>query len=120
MHSIHYNAQSPAVHPCHCLHNQSFASAEQFSTAPDGQPVADDVPTPSTISQPETTIVDDSHYGRKLQEIEDKKMQLKEKLNLTQEKQAKDLASEKNRTQKEIKKAAKKHSKERKKTQKQI
>jgi hypothetical protein len=94
---------------------ESFASAEQFTMAPEGLPIADDIPTPSTISQPEIPIVDDSPHGRKLQEIEDKKKQLKERLDQAQEKQAKDLANESNKTQKEMEKAAEKHSKERKK-----
>lgn len=94
---------------------ESFASAEQFTLASEGLPVADDIPTPSTLSQPEMPVVDDSHHGRKLQEIEDKKKQIKERLDLAQEKQTKDLLSESNKTQKEIERAAEKHSKERKK-----
>lgn len=95
---------------------ESFASAEQFNTAMEGGlPVTDDMPTPSTISQPELPVIDDSPHGRKLQEIEDKKRLMRERLDQAQEKQAKDLATENNRTQKEIEKAAEKHTRERKK-----
>jgi hypothetical protein len=95
---------------------ESFASAEQFKIAPEGLPIDDSIPTPSTLSQTELPIVaDDSHHGRELQKIEEKKKQLKEKLDQAQEKQAKDLANESNKTQKELDKAAEKHSKERKK-----
>ncbi|KAH3909227.1 hypothetical protein HBI56_187700 [Parastagonospora nodorum] len=95
---------------------ESFASAEQFNTAMEGGlPVTDDIATPSTISQPELPVIDDSPHGRKLQEIEDKKKQMRERLDQAQEKQAKDLATENNKTQKEIEKAAEKHTRERKK-----
>jgi hypothetical protein len=94
----------------------SFASAEQFTTAPEGLPIDDSIPTPSTLSQTELPIVaDDSHHGRELQKIEEKKRLLKEKLDQAHEKQAKELANENNKTQKELDKAAEKHSKERKK-----
>jgi hypothetical protein len=95
---------------------ESFASAEQFTSAPEGLPIDNSIPTPSTMSQTDLSIVpDDSHHGRELQRIEDKKKLLQDKLNQAQEKQAKDLANESDKTQKEMEKAAEKHSKERKK-----
>jgi hypothetical protein len=95
---------------------ESFASAEQFTSAPEGLPIDNSIPTPSTMSQTDLSVVpDDSHHGRELQKIEDKKKLLQDKLNQAQEKQAKDLANESDKTQKEMEKAAEKHSKERKK-----
>jgi hypothetical protein len=95
---------------------ESFASAEQFTSAPEGLPIDNSIPTPSTMSQTDLAVIpDDSHHGRELQKIEDKKRQLQEKLHQAQEKEAKDLANESDKTQKEIEKAAEKHSKERKK-----
>jgi hypothetical protein len=94
----------------------SFASAEQFTIAPEGLPVDNSIPTPSTMSQTDLSVApDDSPHGRKLQEIEDRKKQLQEKLNLAQEKQAKDVLAESDKTTKEIEKAAEKHERERKK-----
>lgn len=94
--------------------SDSFASAEDFTTTRDGLPVDNSIPTPSTMSQ-EQLPIDDSPHGREMQKIEDKKKQLKEKLDQAQEKHNKDLANESNKTQKEMEKAAEKHSKERKK-----
>jgi hypothetical protein len=95
---------------------ESFASAEQFNAANEGGlPVTDDRPTTSTLSQAELPIVDDSPHGKKLQEIEDKKKHLKEKLDQAHEKQVKDLAAGSEKSQKEMEKAAEKHDKERKK-----
>lgn len=94
----------------------SFASAEQFTTAPDGLPVDDNIATPSTLSQEESPLVPiDSAHARKMHEIEERKKQLKEKLEQTHEKQEKDLANDSQKTQKELEKAAEKHTKERKK-----
>lgn len=91
---------------------ESFASAEQFNTAPDGLQSDDRATTP----QQEVPIVpDDSPHARKMQEIEEKKLQLKEKLAQAREKHDQDLATESTKTQKEMDKAAEKHSKERKK-----
>jgi hypothetical protein len=95
---------------------ESFASAEQFTIAPEGLPIDNSIPTPSTMSQTDISIApDDSPHGRKLQEIEDRKKQLQEKLTLAQEKQAKDLVFESDKTAKEIEKAAEKHERDRKK-----
>jgi flagellar biosynthesis GTPase FlhF len=90
---------------------ESFASAEQFYAASDGAPI-DRVTTPQEGAP---IVPDDSPHGRKMQEIEDKKLQLKERLAQAQEKHKLDLANESDKTQKEIEKAAEKHSKERKK-----
>jgi hypothetical protein len=94
---------------------ESFASAEDFTIAPEGLPIDDSIPTPSTLSQADLPILEDTPHGRELQKIEEKKKQLKEKLDQAQEKQAKDLANESTKTQKEIEKAAEKHTRERKK-----
>ncbi|KAL5116852.1 hypothetical protein ACEQ8H_005204 [Pleosporales sp. CAS-2024a] len=94
----------------------SFASAEQFNTASEGGlPMTNDIPTPSTLSQVESRVIEDPEHNRKLQEIESKKRLLKEKLDEAQEKQAKELAAESTKTQKEMEKAEEKHKKQRKK-----
>jgi chromosome segregation ATPase len=88
--------------------SDSFASAEDFGTTREGLPANDSVATSQDA-------IDDSPHGREMQKIEDKKRQLKEKLDQAQEKQNQDLANESNKTQKEMEKAAEKHTKERKK-----
>ncbi|KAF2029317.1 hypothetical protein EK21DRAFT_67901 [Setomelanomma holmii] len=94
----------------------SFASAEQFTTAPNGLPIDGSTPTPSTLSPEEPPLVPvDGSHARKMAEIEERKKQLKEKLDQTREKQEKDLANDSQKTQKELEKAAEKHTKERKK-----
>lgn len=95
--------------------SDSFASAEDFTPTRDGLPVDKDIPTPSTTSQTELPIIDDSPHGRKMQEIEEKKKFLKEKLEAAQSKQEADLANNSEKSQKELEKAAEKHSKEKKK-----
>jgi hypothetical protein len=89
---------------------ESFASAEQFYTGSDGQPIDRTI----TPQEGAPTVPDDSPHGRKMQEIEDKKLQLKERLAQAQEKHKLDVANESDKTQKEMEKAAEKHTKERK------
>ncbi|KAF2845868.1 hypothetical protein T440DRAFT_502181 [Plenodomus tracheiphilus IPT5] len=94
----------------------SFASAEQFTTAPDGLPVDHTVITPSTASEQSVPILpSDSPHAREMAKIEDRKRQLKEKLEQAREKQSLDLQSESSKTQKELDKAAEKHERDRKK-----
>ena len=93
----------------------SFASAEQFTNAPQGLPVDNSIPTPSTASEVSLPVDDDSHHARELNKIEAKKVQLKEKLDAEREKRNTAVASESQKSQKEIEKAAEKHAKEKKK-----
>ncbi|KAF2824739.1 hypothetical protein CC86DRAFT_353267 [Ophiobolus disseminans] len=95
--------------------SDSYASAEDFGTTRDGLPIDNSIPTPSDSSETDLPVFDDTPHGRKMQEIEEKKRQLKEKLAQAQEKQNQDLANESNKTQKEMEKAAEKHSKDKKK-----
>ncbi|KAF1843019.1 uncharacterized protein K460DRAFT_288825 [Cucurbitaria berberidis CBS 394.84] len=94
---------------------ESFASAEQFNNAPDGLPIDDSIPTPSTASlQSIPAMTDDSPHAREMQKIEDRKHQLKEQLEQAREKQTQELQNENQKTQKEMEKANEKHEKERK------
>jgi hypothetical protein len=112
--SLHRTASSSSSDTSSSV--ESFASAEQFNTATEGLPRDNTIPTPSTTSQQSLPVVpDDSPHGRKMQEIEEKKRQLKEKLEQAREKQDLDLQSESQKTQKEMDKAAEKHEKEKKK-----
>lgn len=94
----------------------SFASAEQFTTAPGGLTTDATVITPSSASEQSGLVVaNDSPHAREMARIEDRKRQLKDRLDQAREKQSIDLQSESQRTQKEIEKAAEKHSRDRKK-----
>ena len=93
----------------------SFASAEQFTTAPQGLPIDNSIPTPSTTSEVSLSVDDDSHHARELNKIEAKKAQLREKLDAERERHDAAAANESQRSQKEIEKAAEKHAKEKKK-----
>ena len=93
----------------------SFASAEQFTSAPQGLPVDNSIPTPSTASELSLPVDDDSHHARELNKIEAKKVQLREKLDAEREKRNAAVANESQKSQKEIEKAAEKHAKEKKK-----
>ncbi|KAL6709400.1 hypothetical protein ACN47E_001807 [Coniothyrium glycines] len=96
--------------------DDSFASATQFSSAHDGTLIETTMTTSNTTSQQSFPVVpDDSPHGRKLQEIEDKKRQLKDQLEQTREKRESDLQNESDKTQKEMEKAAERHEKEKKK-----
>jgi flagellar biosynthesis GTPase FlhF len=93
---------------------ESFASAEQFNDAPGGLPVAG-AKTPPSDSQHSLLIPDDSPHGREMQKIEERKRQLKEKLDQVRERQEKESLHDSEKTQKEIDKATEKHEKEKKK-----
>ncbi|KAJ4361930.1 hypothetical protein N0V83_010871 [Neocucurbitaria cava] len=95
---------------------ESFASAEQFNTAPEGLPIDDTIPTPSSTSLKSLQLTaDDSPHAREMKKIEDRKRQLTEQLEQAREKQTQNLQNENQKTQKEMEKAAEKHEKERKK-----
>lgn len=93
----------------------SFASAEQFTSAPQGLPIDNSIPTPSTASEVSLPVDDDSHHARELNKIETRKAQLREKLDADREKQTAAEANESQKSQKEIDKAAEKHAKDKKK-----
>lgn len=93
----------------------SFASAEQFTTAQDGLPIDTSIPTPSTASQQSLPVLDESLQNKELQKIEEKKDQLRAKLELAHEKLQNDLLNESSKTEKEIQKTNEKHERERKK-----
>ncbi|KAJ4361667.1 hypothetical protein N0V95_001651 [Ascochyta clinopodiicola] len=93
----------------------SFASAEQFTNAPEGLPVDKSIATPSTASEVSVPIDDDSHHARELNKIEARKVQLREKLDAEREKRTAAVQSESQKSQKEIEKAAEKHAKDKKK-----
>ncbi|KAF1832192.1 hypothetical protein BDW02DRAFT_530314 [Decorospora gaudefroyi] len=99
---------------------ESFASAEQYTTAPDGPPVDrglpvdNSIPTPSD-SQQSLPLADDPHHGKGLHKIEEKKEQLKMKLEQAREKSVSDTHNDSQKTDKEIQKANAKHEKEKKK-----
>lgn len=93
----------------------SFASAEQFSSAPQGLPIDTSIPTPSTASEVSVPIDDDSHHARELNKIEAKKLQLREKLDLEREKRDLATTNASQQSQKEIEKAAEKHARDKKK-----
>ncbi|KAF2628037.1 hypothetical protein BU25DRAFT_439540 [Macroventuria anomochaeta] len=93
----------------------SFASAEQFTSAPQGLPVDNSIPTPSTASEVSVPVDDDSHHARELNKIEAKKFQLRERLDADREKRNATVANESQKSQKEVEKAAERHAKEKKK-----
>ncbi|XPS81172.1 hypothetical protein M3J09_013113 [Ascochyta lentis] len=93
----------------------SFASAEQFTSAPEGLPIDKSMATPSTASEVSVPIDDDSHHARELNKIETKKVQLREKLDAEREKRNAAVRNESQKSQKEIEKAAEKHAKDKKK-----
>lgn len=95
----------------------SFASAEQFTTAPDGLPIDDSVPTPSSLSEKSIPLsTSESHNAsRELQKIEQKRLQLKDKLEQAREKQGKETQVASQKSEKEFEKATEKHTRERKK-----
>ncbi|KAJ8106298.1 hypothetical protein OPT61_g9629 [Boeremia exigua] len=93
----------------------SFASAEQFTIAPQGLPIDNSIPTPSTASEVSIPVDEDSHHARELNKIETKKTQLREKLDADRERQNAAAANDSQRSQKEMEKAAEKHAREKKK-----
>ena len=93
----------------------SFASAEQFTTAREGIPVDTSIPTPSTMSQQSLPLADESLQHKGLEKIEEKKEQLKVKLEQAREKRDTDLQAESTKTEKEIQKANERHERDKKK-----
>ncbi|CBX91740.1 hypothetical protein LEMA_P072480.1 [Plenodomus lingam JN3] len=99
-----------------CSSVDSFASAEQYTTAPDGLPIDNSIVTPSTASEQSVPLTSsDSPHAREMAKIEDRKRHLKEKLDQAREKQSIDLQSESSKSQKEFDKAAERHQRDRKK-----
>ncbi|KAG9190879.1 hypothetical protein G6011_08967 [Alternaria panax] len=96
---------------------ESFASAEQFTTARDGLLIDREIPTPSTSSQQSLPLAEDSHHNKELQKIEGKKEQLKAKVEEAREKHESGLQVESQKTDKEMQKANEKHEREKKKQQ---
>lgn len=99
---------------------ESFASAEQFNTAPEGLPIDDSIPTPSTISETSVPISasesgNQMQQSRELEKIEQKRQEMVGKLNSAREKQGKETQDASIRTAKELEKATEKHNRERKK-----
>ncbi|KAF1958392.1 hypothetical protein CC80DRAFT_30130 [Byssothecium circinans] len=96
----------------------SFASAEQFTTAPDGLPIDDTIPTPSTSSEQSLALAQGesaSAQSREIQKIEQKRQQLHERLKSARQQQTNMNAEISTRTSKELTKESKKHARERKK-----
>jgi hypothetical protein len=94
---------------------ESFASAEQYTGAREGAPyhsgLDNSIPPPSASQQ----SLPMSEHSKGLQKIEEKKEQLKTKLDQAREKHLLDMQNESQKTEKEIQKANEKHEKERKK-----
>lgn len=95
--------------------SDSFASAEQYTSAPQGLPIDDSIPTPSTASEVSVPVNEDSHHARELNKIEAKKAAMREKLDAELEKQTAAAANESQKSQKELERAAEKHAKEKQK-----
>ena len=93
----------------------SFASAEQFTTAREGIPIDREIPTPSTSSQQSLPLTEDSPHHKGLQKIEEKKEQLKAKLEQAREKQESGLQAESQKANADMQKANEKHEREKKK-----
>lgn len=93
----------------------SFASAEQFTSAPQGLPIDNSIATPSTASETSIPVDDDSPQARELNKIEAKKVQLREKLEADRETRNAAVQNASEKSQKEIEKAAEKHAKDKKK-----
>ncbi|KAF2114472.1 hypothetical protein BDV96DRAFT_576870 [Lophiotrema nucula] len=102
----------------------SFASAEQFNTAPEGLSLDDTAVTPSTTSEKslspsmkpfDSSATGNSNMSRELEKIEQKRQQLKDKLEQAREKQRKETEGASTKTAKELERATDKHNRERKK-----
>ncbi|KAF2712948.1 hypothetical protein K504DRAFT_397743 [Pleomassaria siparia CBS 279.74] len=88
--------------------SDSFASAEQFTTASGDQLMDDTLSTSSGKSVAEfKTVAQDSHASREIKKIESKNQQLAEKLEQTREKLGKD--SQNSKSAKELEKAIERH-----------
>ncbi|OAG06388.1 uncharacterized protein CC84DRAFT_1146465 [Paraphaeosphaeria sporulosa] len=100
----------------------SFASAEQYNTAPEGPPVSSPLSTTSNTSIPlasgdsskSPTQLQDRH-NRELQKIEEKRAKLKERLDAARSKQDQSTLSLTTKSEKELEKTAEKHAREKKK-----
>ncbi|KAF2477010.1 uncharacterized protein BDR25DRAFT_309331 [Lindgomyces ingoldianus] len=101
----------------------SFASAEQFNTAPEGLPVDNSMATPSTMSEKSMALspsdsggqMQNNQMSREFQKIEQKRQQLKDRLDQARERQSKESQEASLKSAKELEKATERHSRERKK-----
>jgi hypothetical protein len=93
----------------------SFASAEQFTTAPDGLPIDDKIATPSTASEQSLSLGESAPKSREIQKIEQKRQQLHERLEATRLKQSDVTTESSSKTAKDLEKANEKHNRDRKK-----
>ncbi|KAF2001746.1 hypothetical protein P154DRAFT_595802 [Amniculicola lignicola CBS 123094] len=98
----------------------SFASAEQFNTAPEGLPI-DVLPTPTSseksipLNGTESSASGQySSMSKELQRIEQKRQQLREQLDQAREKQGKETQDASQRSTRDLEKAAEKQNRERK------
>lgn len=95
----------------------SFASAEQYNTAPDGLPISS--PLSGTSDNSISLASGDSskrdQHSRELQKIEEKRAKLKEKLDAAREKQTQNNNIISTKSAKEMEKANEKHIREKKK-----
>ncbi|KAF2449988.1 hypothetical protein P171DRAFT_428099 [Karstenula rhodostoma CBS 690.94] len=91
----------------------SFASAEQYNTAPDTM-TDTSIPTASGDLSKSSTRPQDRH-NRELQKIEEKRAKLKEKLDAARNKQNQDTQFLTQKSEKELEKANEKHAREKRK-----
>jgi hypothetical protein len=96
---------------------ESFASAEQYTTAREGAPYRSGLPVDKSIPTPSGSqqSLPMSEHSKGLAKIEEKKEQLKAKLDQAREKHLSDTHNQSQKTEKEIQKANEKHEKEKKK-----
>lgn len=97
---------------------ESFASAEQYTTAPDGLLVDYSMAPSSTVSETSvpvsTTISGPGPASAELSKIEEKRKQLQQNLDEMKEKQSKAAEEANEKSAKELEKAMEKHNKEKK------
>lgn len=93
----------------------SFASATQFTSAPEGLPIDETIPTPSTISSVSDPVDASSPHARELTKIEAKKAQLRNKLDAERSSREATMASLTSNRAKDADKAAEKHARDQKK-----
>jgi len=106
----------------------SWASAEQYRTAPEGL-LGDDTPSTASASASNHSIVlhgadsghsGHSHLDRELQKLDQKRLQLHENLEQAREKQRQEIQDASQKSAKELEKAKAKHDRSRKKQEKRF
>ncbi|KAF9741848.1 hypothetical protein PMIN02_010508 [Paraphaeosphaeria minitans] len=100
----------------------SFDSAEQYNTAPEGLPISFPLSTTSETSIPlasgdssKSSTKPQDRHSRELQKIEEKRVKLKERLDVAHNKQVQSTLSLTTKSEKELEKAAERHAREQKK-----